>query len=283
MLKERPDVLFVQNPSIVLAAFVSLLKRINKMILVVDRHSNFLLTQNKGRSKFYELVFTLLSNFSIRHADITIVTNEFIAKMVKNRGGVPFILPDKVPLLQKKKVKKLRGNKNIFLISSFGLDEPIDPVWKAMTFLKNKNICLYISGKDQNLDKRYRNNAPENIIFTGFLSEQDFMDMIFSVDAVMVLTTIDHCMLCGCYEAVAAEKPLITSDKMVLRNYFTDMVYVNNSAQGIIDGIETVFDNLKLYEKNSTFLKKHLSVKWNRQKRMFNSELQNLIVSSSNS
>ena len=32
-------------------------------------------------------------------------------------------------------------------------------------------------------------------------------------------------MLCGCYEAVAAES-LITSDKQVLRDYFNEAVFV---------------------------------------------------------
>ena len=64
--------------------------------------------------------------------------------------------------------------------------------------------------------------------------------MLFSVDAVMVLSTAIHTMLCGCYEALGAEKPLITSNQIVLREYFSGAVFVENTTIGISNGIKEI-------------------------------------------
>jgi hypothetical protein len=44
--------------------------------------------------------------------------------------------------------------------------------------------------------------------------------MMRSVDATIVLSERENCLLCGAYETVASEKPMILSNKEALRNYF---------------------------------------------------------------
>ena len=57
----------------------------------------------------------------------------------------------------------------------------------------------------------------------------------------MVLVKNNHTMLCGAYEAVAMEKPLITSDWPVLRSYFNrGTLYVDNSPEGIERAVSEV-------------------------------------------
>jgi glycosyltransferase involved in cell wall biosynthesis len=181
---------------------------------------------------------------------------------VRQSDGRPFILPDKMPGLTSLKKINLKDKINIMLISSFGKDEPIKEVLDAMRHLEDKNICLYISGNHRKLNERIDNLAPKNVVLTGFLEEQDFINMLFSVDAVMVLTTIDHCMLCGCYEAVAATKPLITSDKNVLREYFKGAIFVDNTSKGISEGIRNMVRNIETYREKIKDLKEILTIQW---------------------
>ena len=60
----------------------------------------------------------------------------------------------------------------------------------------------------------------------------------------MVLTTRDHTMQRGAYEAMALEKPLITSDWPLLRETFNrGTIHVDNTAAGITAGIENAVRN----------------------------------------
>lgn len=259
--KNRPDILFVQNPSMILAALVCLYKIIFRINVVVDRHTTFFL-HNKNKGIIYTLIFKLLHHFTIRFADLTIVTNEGLAKIVRQMKGNPFILPDKIPDFKKTNIIQLKGKYNIFMISSFNTDEPIEAVFQAISLINRQDVYLYVSGNYNKLDNNLIHNAPSNIIFTGFLSEQEFTDMLFSVDAVMVLTTADYTMLCGCYEAVSVCRPLITSDKDVLTDYFKGACFVNNTPEGIAKGIQEVIDNIDGYKSIIEDLKKALLNKW---------------------
>ena len=78
LARNRGGVVFVQNPSMVLAALAAFLKPVFRYTLIVDRHSNFPLPGERV-SGATERVLGWLSAFSIRRADVTIVTNTEIA------------------------------------------------------------------------------------------------------------------------------------------------------------------------------------------------------------
>ena len=84
-------------------------------------------------------------------------------------------------------------------------------------------------------------------------------------------------MLCGCYEAVAAEKPLITSDKQVLRDYFNEAVFVENNPESICSGIKKVLKNPDCYRKKISVLKEEIEKKWDNHFSALDTALQNLV------
>jgi glycosyltransferase involved in cell wall biosynthesis len=256
----KPDVLFVQNPSMILATVACLYKFVGKKPVIVDRHTTFLLNK-KNRKTPYTIIFKLLHRFTIRYADLTIVTNEFLASLVRQLRGKPFVLPDMIPNLTKTETIHLNGKYNILLISSFGNDEPIREAFDSAKDM-DKEVYLYITGNYKKIHKSIYRSAPSNFIFTGYVEEQEFINMLFSVDAIMVLTTADYCMLCGCYEAIAACKPLITSNKDVLRDYFKGAVFVENTAKDILYGIKYVLKNIDNYTQRICALKEKLMNEW---------------------
>jgi glycosyltransferase involved in cell wall biosynthesis len=248
----------------ILAALACICKYFFTYFLVVDRHTTFLLDKDyKNTPRLF--FFKLLNRLTIRHADITIVTNSLLADMVKGLKGTPYTLPDMIPALVKTKKVELKARHNILMITSFGIDEPVQDVLMAMKDFSHDEVCLYVTGDYKKLDESILNLAPPNVIFTGFLDEQDYINMLFSCDAIMVLTTASACMLCGCYEAVSANKPLITSDKDVLREYFTDAVFVDNTAPGISVGIKKILDNKDHYRERIESLKVRLITQWEEQ------------------
>lgn len=257
----KPDVLFVQNPSMILATVACLYKFVGKKPVIVDRHTTFMLNK-KNRNARYKIIFKLLHPFTIRYADLTIVTNGFLADLVRRLKGRPYVLPDMIPPLDKTETISLKGKYNILLISSFHDDEPIREVLDSFRHLNKEEIYLHITGNYKKLNETVYRLAPANVIFTGYLKEQDFINMLFSVDVVMALTTADYCMLCGCYEAIAACKPLITSNKDVLRDYFKGAVFVENTAKDILYGIKQVLKNIDSYTQRIRALKEKLMNEW---------------------
>ncbi len=261
LLRRRPQRLYVQNPSMVLATLACLYGKLTGRPVIVDRHTTFRLGK-KAEKTPRVLLFNLLHRFTIKAADLTIVTNAFLAGIVRELGGRPGILPDRLPALRQSQRLELRAGHNILLISSFGKDEPIAEVLAAMRQLQQVGVNLFITGNDQKLPASLRTSAPDNVVFTGFMPEQQFVDMLFSVDSVMTLTTAEYCMLCGCYEGVAAGKPLITSDRQVLRDYFSDAIFVDNTARGIGDGIREVVSNTGTWQLKTATMQARIAAEW---------------------
>jgi glycosyltransferase involved in cell wall biosynthesis len=199
-------------------------------------------------------------------ADLTIVTNKYLAEMAENINGKAFVLPDKLPALQPSKQLQLKDGFNIFLISSFNKDEPVIEVINAAYRLQDENVNVYVSGNYTKLEEQVRNSISDNVVFTGFVSDDDFVNYLYSSDAIIVLTKVDYCMLCGCYEAVSASKPLITSNKQVLQEYFYNAIFINNNENDIVNAVIYLKNNYNEQVDKISELKKALSASWRDKK-----------------
>lgn len=261
----RPDILFVQNPSMLLAVFATcFVKPILRIPIVVDRHSNFLLFDKK-QPLLKRIVFNLLSNLSIYNADLTIVTNDFLANHIDISGGRPFVLPDKLPDLKSDSSNERMdgGGMSLLVISSFGKDEPFPEIWKAVELADLSNLKVFVTGDFRKLAVDLVREKPKNVELTGFIPDNEFDQLLMDVDAVMVLTTVEYVLLCGCYEAVSAEKPLITSSTMVLKDLFDEAIFVEPDFESIAHGIKRCFSDL-LSNKNKTIaMKRTIGAEWN--------------------
>lgn len=276
ILKEKPEIVFVQNPSMILATLVCVVKMITGIPVVVDRHTTFLLTR-KYRNTPKILLFKLLHRFTIRFASITIITNNYLADIVRSLGGRPFVLPDKIPDISCNKVRQIKSKCNILLISSFGIDEPVNECIEAMRLLDEDSV-MYITGNYKRLNQNIVDSAPGNIIFTGFVPAEEYEKLLCSADIVMVLTTAEYCMLCGCYEALAVEKPLITSDKKVLKDYFSSAVFIDNTSKGISEAVMEIKLNLNLRKLEIIELKKKIVREWDQRYTELEKELSSLVT-----
>ena len=131
---------------------------------------------------------------------------------------------------------------NLVLINSFSDDEPLAEVLEAVA--GQPDLHLYVTGNVRKAPGGMLENKPDNVTFTGFLPDADYLKLLRGADAVMALTYEDYTLQLGGMEAVAAGKPLITSDLSFLREYFfKGTVHVPNHVDGVRTGIHQMQQN----------------------------------------
>ena len=133
---------------------------------------------------------------------------------------------------------------NICYICTFADDEPYMELIKAVSELKD--VQVFITGNYESV--KLNPDDYKHVAFTGFISTEVYRSLLSNVNAVITLTKRENTMQRAGSEAVSAGKPLITSDTEMLRNYFTKgTVFVDNTPQGIVEGIIKLKNNYHLY------------------------------------
>ncbi|MHA1336646.1 MAG: hypothetical protein ACTSPW_13045 [Promethearchaeota archaeon] len=239
LIQENSKIIFAQNPSLILSLFVTFYCNITKRVVVIDAHNVGIFFEHKKR--LMKKIGQKLNDLIIKNANLILITNDNLGKYVKSKGGISFTLPDPFPKFTKCDKISLKGKRNVFYICSFSSDEPFQEVFEAAKYL-DKNTVIYVSGNFNG--KIHKNNLPSNIILTGFIDESNYINFLNSVDVIMDLTTRDNCLVCGAYEGISVEKPLILSDTKVLKNYFSgSALYTNNKAADIALKINEALEN----------------------------------------
>lgn len=251
LFKRKIDIMYCQNPSVVLATLLVLLKPILNYKLVVDRHSNFKFEYQSSRKLKWRL-FHWLSRYTVNKADLTIVTNDHLKKICESFGGTAFVLPDKLPNMSNYDPNNApdyfdsgANMVHVMVVCTFNEDEPIDEITKSLVGLPD-TYRLYLTG---NYRKRFNEDeraelSKSGVVLTGFLSESDYQNLMKHSDAVLVLTKKEYILNCGAYEAISLRKPYIVSDTNALREYFRrGCVYVKPLAKDIAKGLEYAANN----------------------------------------
>jgi glycosyltransferase involved in cell wall biosynthesis len=257
----KPDVLFVQNPSIVLTFIACLYKKcFPKVVLVVDRHSNFF---EVSTSTIINRLHTIISNVTLRSADLTIVTNAYLKQLVESYGGNALVLEDKIPELKKNTNLNLPGTYKFLYVCSFDSDEPYSAVIEAARRV-GSDMYIYITGNYRKIkDTHSMSTLPQNLVMLGYLPDDEYIDYLYAADAVIALTTWEHTLLCGAYEAVAAGKPLIISNKSDLIGYFNKgVIPVENTTQSLAQAMRCMIEEKQVRAKEIITLKTELNEDW---------------------
>jgi glycosyltransferase involved in cell wall biosynthesis len=233
LTRRRPRVLLVQNPSLVLAAVAVAIRGVLRYRLIVDAH-NEAVVPFINRQRWIER----LSRWVLRKADLTIVTNRQLADVVERCGGRAFTLPDRIPAPAAVAARALPGAFNVVLIATFAPDEPVAEVLEAV---RGMEVELYVTGDHRKLDPSVVATVPPNVRFTGYLNEEDYWILLRSVDAIVDLTLMDDCLVCGAYEALAIGRPMILSHNSASVELFGDSaIFTDNTAVDIRRALERV-------------------------------------------
>jgi glycosyltransferase involved in cell wall biosynthesis len=229
LIRERPEVVFVQSPPIFAPLVVYLYAKLWRARYIIDSHTLALLAP---WWKWSLPIHAFLS----RRAITTIVTNDYLKAMVNAWGANAFIIADIPTTFPQGKPFPLDDKFSVAVVNTFSPDEPVEEVLEAAASLPD--VRFYITGDPIRAKKRFLRHHPENVTYTGFLPNEEYLGLLQAVQAIMVLTKDDHTMQRGACEAVSLGKPIITSDWPLLRSYFhLGTVHVDNSSQGIREGV----------------------------------------------
>jgi glycosyltransferase involved in cell wall biosynthesis len=259
LLKHRPKILIVQNPSAFLTMLSIGLKQILRYYLIVDAH-NAGVYPFEEKHKKYRVIFPLFH----RWADKTIVTNELLSSIVLSNGGRPIILPDKLPSFNLHEIKKTKNTKFIVtFICSYASDEPYMEVIEASSLLPS-DTCIKVTGNFRGkLEQEKIDEVREHIEFTGYLSEHDYFMLLNASDVIMDLTTFNDCLVCGAYEAVSLGVPMILSDTPVNRSWFSKgAIYSGSKRDSIAAAILEAKERHKELKKDVALCKETIIERW---------------------
>ena len=258
LVRERPSLIFVQNPSMLLAVLALQFGRLFRTSVIVDGH-------NAGLYPFDGKKYwaNQLARHIMRSAALTIVTNSGLAEYVKKNGGRPAVLPDPLPtFIFKQRATPLKGRVNILFICTWASDEPYMEMMTAAAYL-DKSICIYITGNSKGRETAFGKPLPENIVLTGYVAEEEYVHLLHAVDIIIDLTTRDNCLVCGAYEAIAVEKPLILSDTPAIREYFSHgVLYTDNTALDIARQIHDCLERIEEIQNQVKQFKQDLITQW---------------------
>lgn len=263
LLRSRPRVLFVQCPSILLGVTVAALRCVFRYTLVADLHNEAVEPINSS-TRLYHGAFALIR----RAADVSIVSNDALKVIVDSTGGRGFVLPDRIPALPSAPSLSPRRDSGesarVVFICTYAIDEPVVEMIEAARMV-GPRMRMYVTGNRA----RFKGSVevPAHVELTGFLSEAAYEQLLREADVVVDLTSLENCLVCGAYEAVALEKPLITSDTRALRQYFRlGAVYSTHEPRHLAESIRTALARRSELAAQMTELKRELTGAWARRR-----------------
>jgi len=236
--------------------FVALYCALTRGRYLIDAHSDAFQRSIWARPKW-------LYDRIIRGAALTLVTDEVFATLIEQIGGRAMVLRDPVASPPLPSVER-HGQFGVTVVNSFDRDEPLEAVLRAAAVLPE--VRFSITGMRSRGNPDLLRQAPDNVIFTDFLPDDDYFQLLRSSHAVMSLTTRDHTLQCGACEALSLERPIITSNWPLLREYFSQgTVHVDNTADGIRLGVEDLQRDYARYEAEVVELRQMRRQEFQRQ------------------
>ena len=272
LAKEKPDVIIIQVPPIFCIIPVMLYKKLlggrkGRCSIIIDAHTGAF-----GRPWSY---VKSLNKLLMKKSNLLIITNKQLQNNVLHDYGInTTILEDRIPnpkissfaceSYKDKYAKQGASYTNkIAFVCSFAPDEPLENVVTAAALLPE--VQFYVTGDHSRAQnkKQVLEQKTGNIVFTGFLSYDEYMYLLQYVDAVVVLTNRDQTMLSGAYEAMAVGKPLITSNWDCLQQYYNKgTICTDNSPEGIKKAIDAALVKKEHLVKEMVQLKDERLKEW---------------------
>jgi glycosyltransferase involved in cell wall biosynthesis len=257
--RERPDAVFVMSPPVFAVLTVWAWCRLRRVPYIVDAHTAAFL---HPRWRYLQW----LHNALCRRAATTIVTNDHLAGLLEAAGARTTIVRDVPVEYRVTNAFQPEGAFSVAVVCSFNYDEPIAAMLTAAAQLPD--VRFYMTGNASRLQKLEAPEVPGNVVLTGFLSEEEYGSLIANASAVMTLTTRDHTMLRGAWEAVYQGTPVIVSDWPVLRDAFDrGAIHVDNSPAAIADAVRRMQADLPRYRAEAATLRERKRSRWAEAKR----------------
>ena len=256
----KPDVLLVQNPSLILTAFAVTYCSLTQIKVVVDAH-------NEAVQPYVHdnWLIRWVASALLKHADLTIVTNKWLAELVERSGGRAFILYDRIPEPDLGSKNRIYGgaSKKITVINSGAPDEPLGEILKAVTAMSRNDLHFCVTGSVPSDQQESWPDLLSNVEFTGFLPDNEYWALLAESLIIIDLTSMGDCLVCGAYEGLAVGRPLILSDDRAARDLFSaGAVFTKNRAEPIREALTYALQHNDEIKRDAESHAKLLQEKW---------------------
>lgn len=232
--RDRPELILVASPPVFAVAAVWCYARLFHVPYVVDAHTGVF---DDPRWRW----LAPLSRFFSRGAIATVVTNVYLKRQVEEWGARGLIIGDVPVDFAGVKPAALGAGFHVVVINTYSQDEPLDEILAAAQRLPD--CQFHVTGNPRHARNNLSETVPANVRLTGWLSEENYAGLLLAADVIVCLTTHNHTMQRGGYEAMALEKPLITSNWDLLRETFSaGTIHVDNTATEIARAIARVMN-----------------------------------------
>lgn len=256
--RDRPDTLIVQTPSMVLGLLTLLLRPLFRYRLVFDAHNEAVEPHiHPGR------IIRAISHWMIRRAELIIVTNGALSEKIARIGGASCIVPDPLPDRPIARRRPPDGRIIATVICTFAADEPIDRVIDAARKLGHP-WSFNITGNADRASTDIRRDLPSNVTLTGYLEEELYWKTLEQSDVIVDLTTMDNCLVCGAYEAIAVRRPVLLSRNQASLELFQGFgEFTDNSVEDICKCLRSLGQQLILIDSKMPALIQRFQTEWN--------------------
>lgn len=241
----KPDTVLLMLPPVVALVCVRL-TTLGGVRIVGDLHTG-VFTDPKWRWAV-GLTMRLLG---VRGA--AIVTNEVLASRVRSHGQTALVLHDLIdesvvddgaPLPDGLESTLRASEKWVLVPLAYAHDEPLNEILGAAE--ATPEITWVLTGR---APKDFRERAPRNVLFTGFVSNEDYARLLTRCSAVAALTVEEHTMQRAGYEAISNAKALMTTPMAVLREFFEDAaIYADPTVRGLSEAARGVLADREVLE-----------------------------------
>lgn len=228
LVGSRPRAVFVQHPPSIAVWIVAAYARAAGIPYVIDAHSAVF--------QYAHWRWPLaIHRWAMRGAAVVLVTDPHWAEAVAEIGANPLIVPDVPVEIAAEEPVHRRSAFTLVVVNTWAVDEPLEAIVAAAAAVPD--VVFLVTGRDGPAAARFP-ALPQNVTFTGFLSLEAYHNLIDSADAVMCLTTRNHTMQRGACEALSHARPVVTSDRALLRDHFADAaVFVSDTPESIANGV----------------------------------------------
>ena len=234
LVTRRPRALIVTHPPLFPALIGYAYARVARTPFVLDSHPTAF---GLARDRLSECLLPV-HRWLARRVRAVLVTGDELRDIAESWGARAVVVHEPPANRGHASGPPTRERPLILFPGRFAGDEPVAEVIEAARMVPQVDVNM--TGDLRLCPRELREGAPSNVAFLGLLSLNDFADAIRGADAVLSLSTESSSVMRTAYEAVYAERPLVTFDRPTLRELFPYAIHVSIDAGGIATGLRAV-------------------------------------------
>lgn len=236
LLYHKPEHVFATSPPSLCPIFCWIYCRVFQKKLIVDAHN----------SAFMKPWIVIPFYKKVLQSSAVVIVHNYEYEEFLKKGFPAFnfhTLHDKIPVLESSNGKSSYEKKYFLVIVSYGLDEPLDELFKAIKLIlsqegKPQAIFKITGDYHKRLDLYDQYHQVTGIEFLGFVNFDRYDNLLQNAFGIIALTTAQMVQQCAAIEAIGATVPLITTDTDTNRRlFFRGAVLTNSDHLSIVDAI----------------------------------------------